>query len=219
MNNNYNETEFQKELIAGTQGEFVTKVTNRFTKFLHKPIGFETGPGWRPMLWALLEEIEVIAIPYKIEIELQQVKEKFGSLRFYYMTHYKEPNVQIENRQSAAKLIESIVDSYEEKSCNICDMTGRYYKYRIASGSWVYACCYDAFIKRFETEPQIIERARKDIVSRIQFDRIIDTIKQDSKERQFISSLYQTGLLSDYLDDVSISKLVETEFWLDSNKL
>lgn len=219
MNTNYNETEFQKELIGDTQGDFITKVTNRFTNFLHKPIGFETGPGWRPMLWALLEEIEVIAIPYKIEIELQQVKEKFGSLRFYYMSHYKESDVEIENRQAATKLIESIVDSYEEKSYHVCDVTGRHYKYRIASGSWVYACCYDAFIKRFATQPHIIENARKDIVTQVQFDRIITEIKQSGKQREFITSLSQTGILNDYLDDLTISKLVENEFWLDSDKL
>ncbi len=216
MNTNYNHTEFQKELIDGTSEEFITKVSNRFS-FIIKPFGFETGPGWRPMLWELLEKIEVITIPYKIEIELQQIKEKFGSLRFYYMTHYKEPNVEINNE--AAKLIEDLVDIYEEKSYHICDMTGKYYKYRIESGSWVHACCYDAFVKRFETQPQIIERARKDIVAQIQFDKIISTIKQGRNEKQFIRSLCDTGLIHNYLDDVSFSKLVENEFWLDSDKL
>ena len=83
----------------------------------------------------------------------------------------------------------------------------------------MYACCYDAFVKRYSTQPQMVERARKDIVARVQFDRIIDTIKQGSKERQFISSLSQTGILNEYLDEISISKLVENEFWLDSDKL
>ncbi|MFA5759657.1 MAG: hypothetical protein WC942_09930 [Clostridia bacterium] len=215
MNNNYNKTEFQKELIGLPNIDFKVKVDNRFSKILSNTNwGFETGSGWNSLLWELFEEIEIVAIPYKIKIIIQQIKEKFGSLRFYYNTDSKDPTPK-----TALDLIETLVNLYEEKSYNVCDITGRYYKYRIASGSWVYACCYDAFVKRYSTQPQMVERARKDIVARVQFDRIIDTIKQGRKERQFISSLSQTGILNEYLDEISISKLVENEFWLDSDKL
>lgn len=216
--NNYNETDFQKELIGLSDVDYIRKFEARFSNILKiKKIGFETGPGWRPMLWELFERIEVVAIPYKIEIEVQQIKEKFGSLRFYYsaLPAYEDQDVS----QAALKLIEQLVDIYEEKSYHICDETGRYYKYRISSGSWVYACCYEAFIKKHATLPEMVEKARKDMVAQVQFDTIISNIKYTNKMRQFITSLSQTGILSDYLDDVSISKLIEHEFWLDNDKL
>lgn len=214
----YNKIEFQLALIKASNIEFNKQFEERFSRILHnKQVMFETGPGWRPMLWELFERIETIAMPYKIQIEIQQIKEKFGNLRFYYEVSsvYEEDEVN----RSALVLIGQLVDIYKEKSYHICDITGRYYKYRINSGSWVYACCYSAFIERYKTTPEMVEWARKDMVTQVQFDTIINNIKFTNKQRQFITSLSQTGILNDYLDDVSISKLIEHEFWLDPDKL
>lgn len=50
--------------------------------------GFECGEGWKEPLWSLSAKLEALNMQYwpkyHIRIQAAQVKEKFGTLRFYY---------------------------------------------------------------------------------------------------------------------------------------
>ena len=46
--------------------------------------GFECGKGWYPLIDKLANDINNIVERDNIEFQVTQVKEKFGSLRFYY---------------------------------------------------------------------------------------------------------------------------------------
>jgi len=48
--------------------------------------GFSCGDGWYPILLALSIELTGIEKEYNIQVVADQVKEKFGGLRFYYHT-------------------------------------------------------------------------------------------------------------------------------------
>jgi hypothetical protein len=60
---------------------------------MNKPItescmgwGIECGDGWFCILFSLMLDLDVIAKQHNIQIKADQIKEKFGGLRFYYST-------------------------------------------------------------------------------------------------------------------------------------
>lgn len=72
----------------------------------------EIGQGWHPLIIELDKKISEIDPDY----ELDQVKEKFGQLR-YFIT----PNP---NDWRSFKEIEEIIEEYEAKSAQICQICG-----------------------------------------------------------------------------------------------
>ncbi len=81
------------------------------------PWGFCVGPGWFDLIKELSIKLEELIVKYKKDISKEdypraiQVKEKFGTLRFYMTTETEE----------MSKLIEEA----EEKSENICEKCGK----------------------------------------------------------------------------------------------
>lgn len=76
--------------------------------------GIECGPGWFKLIYELCVKLdEVIREKYPEMVdtfEVVQVKEKFGTLRFYVSSGNEE--------------IYNIIDEYEHKSATICEMCG-----------------------------------------------------------------------------------------------
>jgi len=70
--------------------------------------GFECGDGWFELLYNLSEQIQLAEGGTKVVAS--QVKEKFGTLRFYI--------------DSGSDEVYSIIDSAEEQSAHICDVCG-----------------------------------------------------------------------------------------------
>ena len=90
--------------------------------------GFEIGKGWMPLLIELLDKIQLLVNnnPEYADVEILQVKEKYGSLRVYLNYYYKE--------------IEDIISEYEEKSCYICEECGEKGEIRNIN-NWYTALC------------------------------------------------------------------------------
>lgn len=91
--------------------ELVHPILNRFHEKLPKRIS--CGQGWYSLLSALDRELSAVDPEYK----LVQVKEKFGTLRYYYDA---SDNV---NDEALAKM-KSIVMKYEKISAYTCEVTG-----------------------------------------------------------------------------------------------
>ena len=91
--------------------------------------GFECGDGWEPMLRELAGKLEPIiaALPEaeRADYRASQVKEKFGTLRFY-MTMATEP-------------MWTAIDQAESKSGAICESCGQPGKLR--GGGWLTVKC------------------------------------------------------------------------------
>jgi hypothetical protein len=85
--------------------------------------GFECGDGWFQLIWDLCEKIEKEGI--SPHFRAMQVKEKFGSLRFY---------VNI-----ASDEVLNAIDEAEKKSETICELCGE--PGRIRNGSWLKCRC------------------------------------------------------------------------------
>lgn len=91
--------------------------------------GFECGNGWTDLLVELCERIQkqLNTMPKDIAEEFVaiQVKEKYGTLRFY-LSHYDET-------------VESFISEAEKKSSTVCQECGKQGKLR--GKVWYYTAC------------------------------------------------------------------------------
>jgi len=97
---------------------------------LLKPVSFECNHGWYFILDALLYAIEwrnrQLELEGKSKIEIVQIKEKFGGLRFYY--------------DGQDQFIAGAVSVAEHLSETTCDMCGAPGKIR-NGGKWIVTRC------------------------------------------------------------------------------
>jgi hypothetical protein len=91
--------------------------------------GFECGDGWEPLIRKLSQEVEaiIVAMPEKErkKFRVKQVKEKFGTLRFYMGV--------------AHDAIRAAIDRAEQESAQTCEDCGKPGKVR--SGGWISVLC------------------------------------------------------------------------------
>jgi hypothetical protein len=79
------------------------------------PLGFQHDDGWFRLVWRLCEDLEPLVAEAVKEsgkpFEVLQVKEKFGTLRFYVSHHTDE--------------IDERINSAEVESAHICEICGQ----------------------------------------------------------------------------------------------
>ena len=87
---------------------------------LYGAFGCECSDGWFDLLDGLCGEVAAVydkaGVP--VDIIVDQIKEKFGTLRFYY--HFASPKEKPFRRQ-----IKDIVDKWEERSEETCENCGK----------------------------------------------------------------------------------------------
>ena len=75
--------------------------------------GWECGPGWYPALNVLSCKLEALNLlyydKYKVRIQADQVKEKFGTLHFYF-------SVECDNYTERGLELKKLMDDFDEKS-------------------------------------------------------------------------------------------------------
>jgi hypothetical protein len=101
--------------------------------------GWGCGPGWQPILYKLCTDIEHTLDFYKIpkdQFVVAQVKEKFGTLRFYW--EFRE-GTRDDRKELASSQIHDLVRSAEDKTAKTCEFCGQPGKLR--SGGWVKCTC------------------------------------------------------------------------------
>ena len=98
--------------------KFPTKMKERIDKGC---CGAGVGQGWMPLVIALDEELSTHCPDYVIE----QIKEKFGGLRYY------TSGVDIETQE--------LIANAEDKSYSICETCGEVGKLR--KGGWLKTAC------------------------------------------------------------------------------
>jgi hypothetical protein len=77
--------------------------------------GFECGNGWEPLLRRLSTQLDLISKSFMCGITVTQVKEKYGTLRFYYNT---DASVDVDT------IIRACVYQAEALSGHICEECG-----------------------------------------------------------------------------------------------
>lgn len=106
--------------------------------------GFECGNGWFDLLYDLSSKIKkILEKNEKNKINVTQVKEKFGRLKFYYTLSEVSPIIEIK--------IESIIDKAENLSYHTCEVCGQPGKNRNING-WYATSCLSHYIERIKEE-------------------------------------------------------------------
>lgn len=103
--------------------------------------GFECGDGWYDLLADCVRGISKIDVNETVRV--QQVKEKFGSLRFYYQREVNE-----QENQPIDKEIQDYVDAAEARSEVTCERCGA--PAEIKGYGWLRCECDACRIKREE---------------------------------------------------------------------
>jgi hypothetical protein len=95
---------------------------------IYKQVSFEFNDGWTNMIYTLGKNIELYSTLHNIPlIEVKQIKEKFSSLRFYYIG-------------SDDEYIRALVRQAEEQSETICEICGNSGQSFVQDGRWYTAC-------------------------------------------------------------------------------
>jgi hypothetical protein len=98
--------------------------------------GIECGNGWLPLINDLCTELDLMCPD---QITAQQVKEKFGMLRFYIKY----------DGDGSWKFPQSIISKYENRSATICEYCGRHGS--LNDNGWIKCLCDECRIKdKFE---------------------------------------------------------------------
>lgn len=124
---------------------FVKQMEETFPKMFSNPYGgFAVGEGWWPILEKLCNNIqghidwknrETVVVP---QVVVEQIKEKFGGLRFYY--------------QGGDEYIHGMVTMAESIADITCESCGNPGKKR--GGGWIHTYCDPCEIKREEARKQ-----------------------------------------------------------------
>lgn len=84
-------------------------------------VAFEFHDGWTDLIYELGKDITELCELTNCELPMiQQIKEKFGTLRFYYNTLNSQYPKIVE------KSISALVRQAESKSTNVCEICGKY---------------------------------------------------------------------------------------------
>ena len=84
--------------------------------------GMECGDGWYDLLDDLLSKLDYLSKNSGVQVITDQIKEKFGTLRFYYSTVVKNDlNLDI----IVSKIVDDVVSVAERQSAHVCEKTGK----------------------------------------------------------------------------------------------
>jgi hypothetical protein len=104
--------------------DFLTMDYEEFDKYMEEKYpelfkefygGFAIGPGWRHIVDSLCANIDWYCKHKELTVTVQQVKEKFGELRFY-LTNGGDPAI--------GGMI-SMAESWAENTCEVCGERGK----------------------------------------------------------------------------------------------
>ena len=97
--------------------------------------GFMCEKGWHQLIFDTLDKIEEIVVRDELDIQVTEVKEKFGGLRIYLDGYTDE--------------IDSFVQAAEKQSFKICEICGEPGKLREING-WLMTRCDKCLAKESE---------------------------------------------------------------------
>jgi len=84
--------------------------------------GMECDDGWYELLNDLLEKLDYLSKHSGVQVVADQIKEKFGTLRFYYSTI---PTSDLNIDPIVDEIISDVVSAAERRSAYICENTGK----------------------------------------------------------------------------------------------
>jgi hypothetical protein len=98
--------------------------------------GMECQEGWYDLLDDLMSKLDFLSKTSGVQVVADQIKEKFGTLRFYYSTIVNGEKIN----EVIFGIIGNTVDAAEKMSENTCEVCGKYGELRNKNG-WLKTCC------------------------------------------------------------------------------
>jgi hypothetical protein len=98
--------------------------------------GMECGDGWYKLLDEGMEKIQYFCdlCPSGIQLVADQIKEKYGTLRFYYHLENAENKVE-------SSILDDIASDMERRSTSVCEITGEH-GYLCSNHGWLTTLSY-----------------------------------------------------------------------------
>lgn len=113
--------------------------------------GFSVGGGWFHLIEDVCKKIDIIQRITNVSAEATQIKEKFGTLRFYIQSIVLPGCVLSENEiHHIHEVIQCIVSQAERHTCHVCEQCGEYGSER--GGSWIRTLCDECHTKKLEED-------------------------------------------------------------------
>lgn len=97
--------------------------------------GLEVGEGWLPVIDQGCRAMETVERLYGVSVIAQQVKQKFGGLRFYYLLDSDLPD------EKASKMVRRIVRAMENECSETCERCGEKPATTKGSKGWIVCLC------------------------------------------------------------------------------
>ena len=124
--------------------------------------GFEIGKGWYETLDVLCKKLYFIRKRTGIVVNFDQIKEKYGSGRFYFHIKTQEKKLSVIEKDVWCEIIDNIVSKAEDKVGHVCVNCGEDYYDKISSCGWVYDKCGRCLVKEGKfTQQQIDDIIKK----------------------------------------------------------
>ena len=129
----------KQEIVQKFQERFnwVPKANPLYRDDMGVPMYIDCGEGWFNLIWKLCEDIDVIVKREGwTDFRVDQIKEKFGGLRFYI--------------NGANNEVHDLIDEAEQKSYEVCELCGKKGSMYIGFGWYRTLCskCAKADTKR-----------------------------------------------------------------------
>ena len=135
------------------QGNYLSSLERFIPKWPYELFGIECREGWKHLYQPLIDYVKEYNKTHEEKMEIHQIKEKFGGLRFY--TNFCDD-----------KLRDMIRDA-EEKSFNTCEDCGKHIDKPITENHWIYAECEDCHKKWLEERQKKLDENYNKIKSRM----------------------------------------------------
>jgi len=109
--------------------------------------GFCIGRGWRNILYNLCLDLQKICDKTKIDIQFTQIKEKYGSARFYYDTRMPVICDKLKLTEINNEIL-LLINESEDKTYTTCAACGKEYKRKKQETGWIKSICNNCDIIR-----------------------------------------------------------------------
>jgi hypothetical protein len=131
----FNETKEQQKLIKMRPSTFDKFMCQKFKLMFSERYftiqescmawGFDIPAGWRPVLFELCQKLDILCRELAIELTFTQIKEKFGSARFYYRPRSKETR-NVNDFSVIEEVLNDLVSKYEHSCFYINKDSGQF---------------------------------------------------------------------------------------------
>ena len=123
------------------KNETVQKFYEDFPKIFKEQIGISCPEGWKLLLTMLCERLQFETDNNNTpQVVADQVKEKFGILRFYYHLQFEGTTGDVKSADHSAGMIEGIIRAFEDFSSKVCAKCGSNHDIEQTKGWISYQC-------------------------------------------------------------------------------